>query len=90
MKVFSILICSSCLPLAAQAPASPTPQPEPRPLVEKAAGCDAKGCPRLDQNGQAPTSCAYESSLATGFNCILLCTYPNSQWGTVVASSSCD
>lgn len=76
--------------LGTLAAAPQPPQDGAQPLTEQAAACDAKGCPQKDQNGQAPTSCSHEYGIATGFRCILLCTYPNAQWGTIVASSDCD
>lgn len=72
-----------------QTPATPPSEPGVQPLREQASSCDTKGCPSLDQNLQPPTSCEYEYGIKTAFKCILLCHYPNSQWGTIVDSSNC-
>jgi len=52
--------------------------------------CTTKGCPERDQHGNPPVSCGYQYGMATGFKCILMCTYKNSTWGTIVATSNCD
>jgi hypothetical protein len=52
--------------------------------------CLTKGCPKLDQNGNPPLSCSYTSGMATGWRCILICAYKQSNWGTTVDSSNCD
>ena len=84
----------SLLPLTAQPAASTgAPQAEPPAATKPAAdanACNAKGCPKEDQHGHPPTECTYEDGLATGFKCILLCNYSDSQWGTVVGASACD
>jgi hypothetical protein len=81
--IFTLALVS--FPVAAQ-----SPEPVAPAVKEKAQGCDATTCPRQDQNGQPPTSCSHEYGITTGFRCILLCVYPDSQWGTVLASSDCD
>ena len=90
----SILACTTLavLPMAAQQPGSaPAPRVEP-PAASRpeANACSTKGCPKEDPHGHPPTQCSYESGLETGFKCILLCNYADSQWGTVVGSSACE
>jgi hypothetical protein len=88
MKLLIVFAALASACLAAQAPA-PKPPPHPQAAL-KDGGCDAKGCPQKDQNGDAPTSCEYMSGMATGWRCILTCHYPNSQWGALVDSSNCN
>ena len=92
IHVVSPAVLLTCLPMAARAAACPESgsagmDGKPRP---KSQDCDSKGCPRLDQNGMPPVSCAYQSSMATGYQCIVICTYANSSWGTTVDSSNCN
>jgi hypothetical protein len=83
VKTFLLIPLSlACLPLCAQ----PAPTAPRAPIL----ACATKGCPEKDQHGQAPKSCIYQSGMATGFKCVLLCTYPSSRWGTFVASSLCN
>ena len=84
-NLFIVIFATSSLFAASQT----SPPPEPA-LTEKAAGCDPKVCPKQDPDGKPPVSCRHEYGISTGFRCILLCTYPDSQWGTVVASNDCD
>jgi hypothetical protein len=88
-NLFSALVLA-CLPLAAQTggPAS-VAFPAPGAKVAELA-CDEKGCPKLDQHGHPPVSCTHQSGMATAWQCILLCTYSDSKWGTIVASSNCN
>lgn len=67
----------------------PAPGDPARPEAARASACVASGCPRLDQHGHAPVNCEYKSGLATGFRCVLFCTYEDSQWGTLVDSARC-
>jgi hypothetical protein len=77
------------LPALAQGQ-TPTPDSAQAAVAKLADGaCPSKGCPKHDQHGHPPVSCAYKSGMATAWQCILLCTYEDSQWGTTVASSSC-
>jgi len=94
--IMTTLACTtlSLLPLDAQA-APPATGPQAgseaasQPAVD-ANSCNTKGCPEEDPHGHRPTQCSYEDGLATGFKCILLCNYSDSQWGTIVGSSACD
>jgi len=85
MKQFNIIyllvvMAITAIPAhGANPPAEATPQVAPAPSASQEA-CATKGCPRLDQNGQAPT----------GWQCILICAYPKTNWGTTRASSFCD
>ena len=93
------LACLACLPMAAaqELPAQP-PQATVTATMPRAAEaaqpdtskCTTKGCPERDQHGNPPVSCGYQYGMATGFKCILMCTYKNSTWGTIVATSNCD
>lgn len=66
------------------------PLPDPKdPARALAAACAAAGCPKEDQHGHAPVKCEFKSGLATGFRCILFCSYPDSQWGSIVDASQC-
>ena len=95
MKQFNIIYLLVAMAITAipahgaNPPAEATPQVAPSPSASQEA-CATKGCPRLDQNGQAPVSCSYTSSMATGWQCILICAYPKTNWGTTRASSFCD
>ena len=89
MKIINILfpgVALACLSLAAQATAKPLPGPS----AVAATDCASKGCPRLDQHGCAPVSCVYNSGMATGWQCIVICTYKDTNWGTTVDSSHCN
>ena len=94
MKLIGELITITtiaCLPLAAEAVPSLSSGTNPLAASPQAgqAACDSKSCPDLDQHGHPPLSCYYKSSLATGFQCILICTYKDTNWGTRVAASNC-
>lgn len=68
----------------------PLPDPlDPEHPKALAAACAATGCPKEDQHGHAPVKCEFKSGLATGFRCILFCSYPDSQWGSIVDASQC-
>ena len=86
--IFSILAAG--LPLAAQANLAPPQTPPAKTPPQGTDSCDTKGCPKLDQNGKPPVSCNYTSDMATGWQCILICTYKNTTWGTTVDSSYCN
>ena len=90
-KLSSVLSALAALPLLAQGSPAPTLGARPAPVaVAHLADCAVKGCPKLDEQGQPPTSCRYTSGMATGWQCILICAYPKSNWGTKVDSSNCD
>lgn len=98
LKTLIPTLALACLPLAARTAEAPghrrvptqDPAPDPAPTPDGLAeGCVATGCPKADQHGHAPVKCEFKSSLATGFRCILFCSYPDSQWGSIVDSSQC-
>ena len=89
IQTLPVIAALACLPMAAR---ELPPQP-PKAAAEQAAdttGCNTKGCPEKDPNGNPPLSCTYQYGMATGFRCILECTYKTSQWGTIVATSNCN
>ena len=90
ITAFVLVVALGGVTLAA-APAAPVHRPDPtvagRASMED---CSPKGCPQLDQNGQPPVSCEYKSGMATGWQCILICTYPKSSWGTLSDASNCN
>ena len=99
INALSIIAAVACFPAAAQGPAAPedrayaVPKPEPpegsRSTSASSTSCNDKGCPAQDQHGHPPVSCQYQYGISTGFRCILLCSYTDSQWGTIVDSSAC-
>ena len=91
-KTSLALLALAIMPLMAQNGPAPDQSPKATSAqdVAELSSCNAKGCPKLDQNGKPPTSCQYTSGMATAWNCILICTYPMSNWGTKVDSSNCN
>lgn len=90
MKPAALLIPLFLACPAVAADPGPAPLPAQATPPSPSLTCATKGCPEKDQHGQAAKSCTYQSGMATGFKCVLLCTYPSSRWGTFVASSFCD
>lgn len=86
------LAAFGCLSLAAQEAPVPVPDPrQPLALLGAEPGtCETKGCPQLDEHGHPPVSCQYKSGMATGWQCLIICTYEDGNWGTIVASARCN
>lgn len=92
-KISTLFVCLSmaCLPAAARgtiAQETGGREVAASPAVESV-GCTTKGCPAQDQFGNPPLSCAYISDLSTGWQCIVICTYKTTSWGTKVDSDYC-
>lgn len=79
-------------PMAARTtPVEAAPRPQEAAASETLAanGCASTGCPKQDQHGHPPVQCEFKSSMATGWQCLLICHYADSKWGTTIDASNC-
>jgi len=91
LHTLSFLASAACLSLGAKdLPASRLQLEAPKSAPAPAApACNEKGCPEQDEHGHSPVSCEFKDGIATGFRCILMCSYEDSKWGSIVASFNC-